>query len=717
MLLVGQMTESREYAHRTMLSSIKSQSAYSYFGNIEIDFGHGGKNVSDYMRWLDTKDGTAGVEYNYGGVTYSRDYVASYPAGVLLSRFSADKQGTLHLNITMSGKVNKTVTASANDTTVTLRGSSGQSTNPILWTGTARFVPDKKATVKTSGSNLIINNATTVDLFFDAETNYRYPTREAWEAEVKRKVDAAVSKGYPESRKEAIADSSGLLGRVELDLGTSPNSWASRPTDERIGNARTGLDDIQFVTLLFNFARHLLAGSSRPSLDNTIALPANLQGIWNNDTIAPWGGKYTININIEMNYWIAGPTNMIDTELPLYDLVKVAVPRGQDIAKRMYGCEGTVFHHNLDLWGDAAPTDNYTSSSLWPMGSAWLGWQAIDHYRFTQDKTFLKNVVYPFLSEATKFYQCYTFEHNGYNVTGPSLSPENTFRVPANWTVAGAKEAVDINPMMDGQLMEEVFKGLLEAASELGIVDSDPAVKAAKDFLPTIMPQQIGSLGQILEWRIEYTEAAIGQKHLSPLFALSPGRAFAPLVNSTLFKAAEVLLDRRVSHGSGGTGWSRTWLINSFARALRGDDAWKQLEKWYAVFPPGDSLYNTDTGNSKGVDIWTFQIDGNFGLASGVVEMILQSHAGLVHILPALPGALPRGSVRGLVARGNFEVDIEWGDGELVKASVLSRSGATLDVRVGDGEKIEIDGQSYKGAIETLKGKTYRVKLISQTKK
>ncbi|KAJ4293625.1 hypothetical protein N0V90_008909 [Kalmusia sp. IMI 367209] len=713
MLLDGQMTEGREYAHRIMMSSVTSESAYSYFGNIEIGFGHGRKNVSDYVRWLDTKEGTVGMEYKYGGVTYSRDYVASYPAEVLLSRFSASKKGALNMNITMSGKVQKVVTASANDTAVTLRGSSGQSSGAILWTGQARFVPDQGANVKVSGAHLVITNATTVDMFFDAETNYRYTTEEAWEAEVQRKINAAVSKGFQDSRSEAVADASELLGRVEIDLGTSRDDLASLPTDQRIAKARTGLGDIQFVTLLFNFARHLLAGSSRPSRDGTVALPANLQGIWNNDTSAPWGGKYTININIEMNYWIAGPTNMIDTELPLYDLVKVAISRGQDVARRMYGCDGTVFHHNLDLWGDAAPTDNYTSSSLWPLGSAWLGWQAIDHYRFTQDKTFLKDVVYPFLTEAAKFYECYTFEHNGWNVTGPSLSPENTFKVDmTNWTQPGAKEAVDINPAMDGQLMEEVLKGLLEAASALRISDSDPNVKAAKDFLPTIMPQQIGSLGQILEWRSEYTEAAIGQKHLSPLFALMPGRAFTPLVNTTLFKAAEVLLDRRVSHGSGTTGWSRTWLINQYARALRGDDAWGQLEKWFAVYPPNNSLYNTDTGNSKGADKWTFQIDGNFGLASGIVEMLLQSHAEVVHILPALPTAVPKGSVRGLVARGNFEVDIEWEEGKLVKASVLSRSGGSLKVRVGDDEEIDVEGKAYDGAVETVKGKKYEIRPV-----
>ncbi|KAF7537335.1 hypothetical protein G7054_g3862 [Neopestalotiopsis clavispora] len=638
MLVAGNLSDAHNYTMQAMIPTNNSPRAFSYFGNINVDFGHTDEDVTDYIRWLDTKEGTTGVSYTYQGANYRQ--------------------------------------TALNNNTVTLVGSSGQveSQDPILWTGQARFVSDD-GVFSTSGTSLLIQNATSVDMYFDTETNFRYPSQNDWEAEMRRKIDAAYELGYDAVKTAAIADSSELLGRVTLDLGDSPNGWADLPTDERITIARNTSADLQLSTLVFNFGRHLLVASSR-NTGNGTSLPANLQGIWNNSTSAPWGGKYTININIPMNYWPAGPTNLLETEEPLFDLMKVAQGRGQSMADRMYGCPGTVFHHNLDLWGDPAPTDNYTSSTMWPMGAAWLAWHMIDHYRFASDTDFLQDVAYPFLADVAAFYECYTFEFEGHNVTGPSLSPENTYIVPENYTIVGARPAIDIGPSMDDQLMHEVFRGLIESADVLGLENAN--VTAAQEFLPSIRLPQIGSLGQILEWRNEWPESAPGQKHLSPLWALMPGRQFSPLVNETLGEAAEVLLDRRVSHGAGSTGWSRTWLINTYARLYRGDDAWNQLTEWFAVFPTPYNLYNTNQGPTGP---YQFQIDGNFGFVSGVTEMLLQSHAGVVHLLPALPSAVPTGSVTGLLARGSFEVDIVWEDRALVTANVTSLAGNELSLR------------------------------------
>lgn len=570
------------------------------------------------------------------------------------------------------------------------------------------------AEISTSDETLIIAGATRIDLFFDVETNYRYNDQDGPEAEVDRKLSAATEKGFPQVKDEALADAGALLGRALLDLGQSPDNLADLPTDQRIATAREHLRDVELATLAWNYGRHLLVAASRNS-NATIDMPANLQGVWNNETTAAWGGKYTININTEMNYWPAGPTNLLETQEPLFDLLAVAQPRGQEMA-RLYGCGGTVFHHNLDLWGDPAPTDNNTSSSMWPMGAAWLVQHMMEHYRYNGDKNFLRETVYPYLLDVAAFYTCYAFEWSGSMVTGPSISPENTFIVPDNMSmsVAGSAEAMDIAVEMDNQLMRDVFTDLIEAAGVLGIEEAtDKDVADAKAFLPLIRPPRIGSQGQILEWRYEYEEEAKGHRHLSPLYGLHPSRQFSPLTNETLSQAARVLLDSRVAGGSGSTGWSRAWLVNQYARLHSGSDAWGHIQKWFASYPTSN-LWNTDNGSG-------FQIDGNYGITSGITEMLLQSHAGsgssssnssggsVVHILPApLPAdASPTGRARGLLAQGGFEVDVEWEEGEFKAATVTSMRGGELNLRVQGGTGVLVNGTRYDGLIQTEKGQKY----------
>ncbi|KAL0937025.1 alpha-l-fucosidase [Colletotrichum truncatum] len=704
LFLAGKITEGGQLVLREMTPAEKSERQFGYFGNLDLDFGHSGE-LTDYVRWLDTRQGNTGSSYTYDGVNYSREFIASYPAGVLAARFTSSEEGSLNLKASFSRLANILVNVASTAggvNSITMMGSSGQplNENPILFTGQARFVAPG-AEFKADGSVLSITGATTIDIVFDAETNYRFSSQDEWEAEIDRKLDAAVGKGYTDLRDEALEDSRSLLERASLDLGKSPDGLASLPTDERVAKARTDISDIELSTLAWNLGRHMLVGASR-NTEADVDMPANLQGIWNNKTTAAWGGKYTININTEMNYWSAGPTNLIETQEPLFDLMKVANPRGKEMAKRMYGCDGTVFHHNLDLWGDPGATDNYTSSTMWPMGAAWLVQHMVDHYHYTGDKEFLANVAYPYLIDVATFYECYTFEHEGYRITGPSLSPENTFIVPSNFSVAGRAEPMDVDIPMDNQLMYDVFSALLEAADILDIPDTDADVSKAKEFLPWIKPAQIGSKGQILEWRYEYKEKAASHRHISPLYALHPGKQFSPLVNETLAKAAGVLLDRRRDAGSGTTGWSRTWMINMYARAFRGADAWEQVKGWFATFPTAN-LWNTDKGA-------TFQIDGNFGFTSGITEMLLQSHAGVVHILPALPAeAIPNGNAKGLVAKGNFVIDIEWENGAFKSATVTPRIGGELKLRVGNGEKILVDGTEYNNGIQTSIGKAVKV--------
>jgi len=463
--------------------------------------------------------------------------------------------------------------------------------------------------------------------------------------------------------------------------------------------------DIQLSTLVWNLGRHMLVAASR-NTEADVDFPANLQGVWNNETTAAWGGKYTININTEMNYWLSMSTNLVEIQEPLFDLLHVAQPRGQEMAKKLYGCEGTMFHHNLDLWGDPAPTDNYTASSIWPMGAAWLVQHMMEQYRFTGDKAFLEETAYPFLVEVAKFYHCTTFEFNGALVVGPSLSPEASFYVPSNMSVAGEVVAMDLDVEMDNQLLRDVFESLIEAADVLGIDDED--VEKAKDFLPNIRAPRFGSIGQILEWRYEYEEVEPGHRHLSHLYGLHPSHQFSPIVNNTLAEAAKVSLDRRIREGSGDTGWSRTWTINQYARLLDGATAWESVEEWFAGYAT-EGLWNTDNGSG-------FQIDGNYGFTSGLTEMLLQSHAGVVHLLPALPSdASPNGTVKGLLARGGFVVDIEWNNGKFKSANIESKIGGPLKLLVSSGASYSIQGKELRGQsdeIETGVGEIIQIQAV-----
>ncbi|XXG95601.1 hypothetical protein Hte_001869 [Hypoxylon texense] len=685
----------------------KSQRQFSYFGNLNMAFGHSG-GVDNYMRWLDTRVGNSGVSYTYGGVSYTREYIASFPGDILAARFQSSQKGGLNLNASISrGTSYIENVASVGDgiATLTYRGSSGQPVDqgPILFSGQARFVA-VGASVTTSKSTVIIKGATTIDVFIDIETSYRYSDSKELDAEIDSKLTKAVDSGYEVVRDEALEDSTALLERASIAIGQSTNGLSNLPTDERVHNARTNRDDVELIALAWNLGRHMLVSSSR-NTKAEVDFPANLQGVWNNRTSAAWGGKYTININTEMNYWPAMTTNLLETQEPLFDLMKLAQPRGEQMARDLYDCEGTMYHHNLDLWADTAPTDKYRSASMWPMGAAWLVQHMIEHYRYTGDRTFLKDTAYPYLVDVAKFFECYTMDWEGWRITGPSLSPENTYIVPADMSNAGVGEPMDVNIAMDDQIMRDVFRALLEAADELNISDSDADVTKAKEFISKIRPTQIGSLGQVLEWRSEYMELTKGHRHFSHVYGLHPGSEFSPLNNETLAHAAGISVDRRRDNGGGGTGWSRTWMINLYARLFRGDDAWEMAQVWLERFVT-EGLWNTDSGE-------TFQIDGNMGFTSGITELFLQSHAGVIHILPALPGnAIPTGQAKGLTARGNFVVDIEWESGSFKSANVTSNIGADLKLRVQDGIKILVDGALYKDTIHTTQGVQYRITAV-----
>ncbi|GIC90269.1 glycoside hydrolase family 95 protein [Aspergillus udagawae] len=703
MLEAGNLSAANDVVLQEMVSIPSSPREYNPLGLLRLDFGHDASTVRNYTRFLDLNTGVAGVRYQVGDVVYSREYVASHPDGVLAVRLRASKDGALNVITSLErSRYAESLTAGSSKGigTLTLKANSGQSTDPIRFTAQARVL-NRGGRIATNGTSVVVSGASIVDIFFDAQTSYRYPDESQREAVVTKQLDAAVKSTYPAVMQAATSDYRSLSGRVKLDLGSS-GSAGNQPTDIRLKNYKANPNkDPELVTLMFNFGRHSLIASSRAG--SSSGLPANLQGIWNQDYSPAWGGRYTVDVNLEMNYWHAQVTNLADTFEPVIDLMDRVLPHGQDIAKKMYHCDtGYILHHNTDLWGDAAPVDNGTSWTMWPMGSAWMSMNLMDQYRFTQDKTLLRERIWPLLKSAADFYYCYLFDFEGYYTSGPSISPEHNFKIPKDMTIPGKTTGIDLAPTMDNLLLHELFIAIIKTCEVLGIKGDD--LTNAQKYVSKIRPPHIGSDGQILEWRRDYQETEPGHRHMSPILGLYPGSQMTPLVNQTLANAAKVLLDRRITSGSGSTGWSRAWTMCLYARLFDGNSVWNHAQYFLQNYP-SDNLWNTDHGPGS-----AFQIDGNFGFAAGIAEMLLQSHA-VLHLLPALPAAVPDGRVSGLVARGNFVVDMEWRGGKLQLAKVASRSGGVLALRVQEGKPFTVNGQTYTEPIQTVVGKLYTIRL------
>ncbi len=657
LVLAGEWKAAQDKVNAHFMGRPTGQAQYQTIGNLVLEFGVN-SGVTQYRRQLDMDTAIVATSYVANGVRYTREAFVSVPDQVIVLRLTADKPGQIAFTLAFASPQQSHISAGTDNTLILDGMGSEAHSQPerVKFQAGARIAAEG-GQVTEENSSLRVSGADAVTILISIGSSYRNyndisgdPAKEA-----EKHLTAAAHKSYAALKRAHLADYQPRFRRFAIHLSASDIS--NRPTDARVRSFAQD-NDPALPALYCQYGRYLLLSCSRPG-----GQPATLQGLWNDSLNPPWGSKYTININTEMNYWPAGPANLLECYAPLFDMLRDLSQTGAKTAQAHYGAGGWVCHHNTNAWRGSAPVDG-AFWGMWPTGGAWLCKSIWDHYEFTGDKTALQK-HYPLMKGAAQFFLDALIEEptRKWLVTCPSISPENAHHPDAS---------ICAGPTMDNQILRDLFDACIKA-SEILNRDADfrEQVKATRARLA---PMQVGSQGQLQEWLEDWDKRApeTHHRHVSHLYGLYPSDQITRRNTPELFAAARKSLETR---GDESTGWAMAWRINLWARLEDGNHAYKLIAGLLTPARTAPNMFDLHP---------PFQIDGNFGGASGILEMLIQSHSGELHLLPALPTAWPKGHLRGLLARNGFEVEMEWAEGKLREAVILSRLGKPCTVRCGE---------------------------------